>query len=262
MIVLRKFQSKHLIFSVQNKDVKRFIPVNVARVLQFHLYKICVLKRSKITSMVRIFFLVSNFYFFSFCSAVCRTHFKRLPYDIVKPILDAASPEQLDLILLNNPVRFLPDEFPALNDLFVRSKDYVDDAEPLWQNFCTSQFKDAQRDECETYHELYSVISTEISSVLCNDFLRSFSVKFVRTKNDYNNSQNESNVNKQKKLIQVKTDFHLYHQFPVSFLSLSSSNKAAQYASNHLTSYDNPHKNVSTSRFSSTDKIFAWSSQT
>ncbi len=37
-------------------------------------------------------------------------------------------------------------------------KDYVDDAEPLWQHFCLIHFKDAQRDECETYYELYQVI--------------------------------------------------------------------------------------------------------
>jgi hypothetical protein len=67
---------------------------------------------------------------------VCRTHFNRLPYDVVKPILDSATPEQLHLIIDNNP-------------------DYVDDAEPLWQHFCLIHFKDAQRDEFETYYELY-----------------------------------------------------------------------------------------------------------
>ena len=36
-------------------------------------------------------------------------------------------------------------------------KDYTDDVEPLWQHFCSLHFKDAERDECETYYELYLV---------------------------------------------------------------------------------------------------------
>jgi len=44
----------------------------------------------------------SNVFFF--CIDVCHTHFHRLPYDIVKPILDSATPEQLNFIIDNNPV--------------------------------------------------------------------------------------------------------------------------------------------------------------
>lgn len=33
-----------------------------------------------------------------------RSHFNRLPYEIVKPILDVATPDQLYRIIDNNPV--------------------------------------------------------------------------------------------------------------------------------------------------------------
>ncbi|CAF5020940.1 unnamed protein product, partial [Rotaria socialis] len=33
----------------------------------------------------------------------CHTHFCRLPYDMVKPILTVATPEQLHAIIDNNP---------------------------------------------------------------------------------------------------------------------------------------------------------------
>ncbi|CAF0761722.1 unnamed protein product [Adineta steineri] len=67
---------------------------------------------------------------------VCHTHLQRLPYDIVKPIIDSANPEQLHNIVDNNP-------------------DYVDDVEPLWKKFCSLKFKDAEPDEGENYFELY-----------------------------------------------------------------------------------------------------------
>ncbi|CAF0822412.1 unnamed protein product [Rotaria sordida] len=67
---------------------------------------------------------------------ICYTHFFRLPYDVVKPIIDVATPEQLNVIIDNNP-------------------DYYDDVEPLWQKFCSLYFKDAEREECESYYELY-----------------------------------------------------------------------------------------------------------
>lgn len=99
---------------------------------------------------------------FLFDLVACRTHFNRLPYVVVKPILDAASPEQLHLILDSNPVRIARD-FPVFEDVFLVLKDYFDEVEPLWQNFCLLQFKDVQREEFETYYELYWVISMEIS---------------------------------------------------------------------------------------------------
>ncbi|CAF3781992.1 unnamed protein product [Rotaria magnacalcarata] len=40
-------------------------------------------------------------------------------------------------------------------------KDYADDVEPLWQHFCALHFKDAKREECETYYELYLRKHTE-----------------------------------------------------------------------------------------------------
>jgi len=66
----------------------------------------------------------------------CRKHFNLLPYDVVKPIIDLATPEQLYCMVDNNP-------------------NYADDIEPLWQHFCALHFKDAERDECESYYELY-----------------------------------------------------------------------------------------------------------
>ncbi|CAF1463871.1 unnamed protein product [Rotaria magnacalcarata] len=72
----------------------------------------------------------------------CHVHFCRLPYDMVKPILTVATPEQLHAIIDNNP-------------------DYADDVEPLWQHFCALHFKDAKREECETYYELYLRKHTE-----------------------------------------------------------------------------------------------------
>jgi hypothetical protein len=36
-------------------------------------------------------------------------------------------------------------------------KDYVDDAEPLWKQFCSIYHKDAERENGETYYELYWV---------------------------------------------------------------------------------------------------------
>lgn len=47
-----------------------------------------------------------------------------------------ATADQLEHIVSNNP-------------------DYAEDVEPLWKHFCAANFKDATRDECETYYELY-----------------------------------------------------------------------------------------------------------
>ncbi len=94
-----------LIFFVQDKNVKLFILVNVLLVQVFNHFKIFVLKFSKNMLMVNIFPISkkqSNVFFF--CLDVCHTHFHRLPYDIVKPILDSATPEQLNFIIDNNPV--------------------------------------------------------------------------------------------------------------------------------------------------------------
>ncbi len=98
--------------------------------------------------------------FILFYIVVCRTYFNRLPYDVVKPILDSATPEQLHLIIDHNPVDII---FYVLYLIifFICLKDYVDDAEPLWQHFCSIHFKDAQRDECESYFELYWVIEMQ-----------------------------------------------------------------------------------------------------
>jgi len=91
-----------------------------------------------------------------FCIVVCRTHFNLLPYELVKPILDSATPEQLNLIIDNNAVKknFF---FSFFHNFFIYLKNYIDDVEPLWQHFCSLHFKDAQREECETYYELYRV---------------------------------------------------------------------------------------------------------
>ena len=57
-------------------------------------------------SNVNIFsrFIKINDDFLLFYIDACRSHFNRLPYDVVKPILDAANPEQLTHIIDNNPV--------------------------------------------------------------------------------------------------------------------------------------------------------------
>jgi hypothetical protein len=44
---------------------------------------------------------------------------------------------------------------------FIYLKDYVDDTEPLWQHFCVLHFKDAQREECESFYDLYWVKEIE-----------------------------------------------------------------------------------------------------
>ncbi len=50
------------------------------------------------------------------------------------------------------------------NNLLIYLKDYVDDVESLWQRFCSLHFKDIERDECESYYELYWVKYTKIVS--------------------------------------------------------------------------------------------------
>ncbi|UJR35246.1 hypothetical protein I4U23_028010 [Adineta vaga] len=67
---------------------------------------------------------------------ISHTHFNRLPYELVKPILDIATPQQLNDIVYNNP-------------------DYFDEVQPLWQKFCSIHYKDAELDEDETYYDLY-----------------------------------------------------------------------------------------------------------
>jgi hypothetical protein len=63
-------------------------------------------------------------------------------------------------------------------------KDYVDDAEPLWQHFCLIHFKDAQRDEFETYYELYQVIQIQKQNEYAYS-LEYYSEKSMKKKNDY-----------------------------------------------------------------------------
>ncbi len=57
-------------------------------------------------SRVKDFFKLKKIKIFSFfCIVICRTHFNLLPYELVKPILDSATPEQLNLIIDNNAVK-------------------------------------------------------------------------------------------------------------------------------------------------------------
>ncbi|CAF1552379.1 unnamed protein product [Didymodactylos carnosus] len=65
-------------------------------------------------------------------------HFNLLPYELLQPIIELATPEQLKNIVYNN-------------------QNYADDIEPLWKRFCQIDFKSSEPDENESYFELYWV---------------------------------------------------------------------------------------------------------
>lgn len=61
-----------------------------------------------------------------------------VPYEILKPVVDMASPQQLFMLEHFNPY-------------------LMDDTDHLWQKFCEKHFRNKQRQEMETWREMYMV---------------------------------------------------------------------------------------------------------
>ncbi|CAF1018224.1 unnamed protein product, partial [Didymodactylos carnosus] len=67
---------------------------------------------------------------------ISHRYFNLLPYELLQPVIELATSDQLKNIVYNN-------------------QNYADDIEPLWQRFCQLEFKEAVPDENESYFELY-----------------------------------------------------------------------------------------------------------
>ncbi|XP_046828087.1 transcription elongation factor B polypeptide 3 [Vespa crabro] len=59
-----------------------------------------------------------------------------VPYDIIKPVLERATPDQLFMLEHYNPY-------------------LIDDTDSLWQFHCNREFRNKQREEMETWREMY-----------------------------------------------------------------------------------------------------------
>ncbi|XP_043676753.1 transcription elongation factor B polypeptide 3 [Vespula pensylvanica] len=59
-----------------------------------------------------------------------------VPYDIIKPVLERATPDQLFMLEHYNPY-------------------LIDDTDALWQFHCNREFRNKQREEMETWREMY-----------------------------------------------------------------------------------------------------------
>ena len=82
-----------------------------------------------------------------------------VPYDILKPILERATPEQLFNLEHFNPY-------------------LLDDTNPLWEQHCKKRFKNCQPEEMETFRDLFIRLTEERSQKLKN-VTQSLQNKFV-----------------------------------------------------------------------------------
>lgn len=62
-----------------------------------------------------------------------------VPYDIIKPVLERATPDQLFSLEHHNPY-------------------LIEDTDMLWQYHCNREFRTKQREEMETWREMYMVL--------------------------------------------------------------------------------------------------------
>lgn len=65
-----------------------------------------------------------------------------VPFDILRPVVQRASPEQLQLLEYYNPY-------------------LIDDTDVLWQQHCGRRFRGYKRHEMETWREMYTRVKTE-----------------------------------------------------------------------------------------------------
>jgi len=61
-----------------------------------------------------------------------------VPYDILKPILERATPDQLFMLEHHNPY-------------------LIEDTDILWQYHCNREFRNNERQEMESWREMYMV---------------------------------------------------------------------------------------------------------
>lgn len=61
-----------------------------------------------------------------------------VPFDIIKPVLERATADQLFMLEHYNPY-------------------LVEDTDKLWQYHCNREFRNKQREEMETWREMYMV---------------------------------------------------------------------------------------------------------
>lgn len=61
-----------------------------------------------------------------------------MPYEILKPVVDRATPQQLFILEHYNPY-------------------LMEDTDHLWQKYCEKHFRNNQRHEMEAWREMYSV---------------------------------------------------------------------------------------------------------
>lgn len=77
-----------------------------------------------------------------------------VPYEIIKPVVDKATPDQLFTLEHFNPY-------------------LIEDTDPLWQSHCCKRFRNKQRQEMESWREMYMVITKH------SHFLKQFLGKII-----------------------------------------------------------------------------------
>lgn len=98
--------------------------------------------------MVRAFFfyvLLTFRYFilFYFLLPLALEFTGGVPYDIIKPVLERATPDQLFTLEHYNPY-------------------LIEDTGTLWQFHCNREFRNKQRQEMESWREMYMVTKLKI----------------------------------------------------------------------------------------------------
>ncbi|KAL0832083.1 hypothetical protein ABMA28_001569 [Loxostege sticticalis] len=97
-------------------------------------------QRTKVYSGNKVIGKIPTLY--EMCVQVLQEHIDALeytggvPYDILKPVVDRATPQQLFLLEHYNPY-------------------LMEDTDHLWQKFCEKNFRNKQRQEMETWREMY-----------------------------------------------------------------------------------------------------------
>ncbi|XP_053605257.1 transcription elongation factor B polypeptide 3 isoform X2 [Plodia interpunctella] len=97
-------------------------------------------QRTKVYSGNKVFGKIPSLY--EMCVHILQEHIDALeytggvPYEILKPVIDKATPQQLFLLEHYNPY-------------------LMEDTDHLWQKFCERHFRKQQRQEMETWREMY-----------------------------------------------------------------------------------------------------------
>lgn len=109
------------------------------------LYELCVfVLQEHINGMLSLY--ISTYIIFFFCISLTYIFFLTtdleytggIPYEIIKPIVDKASPDQLSTLEYYNPY-------------------LIEDTGELWELHCKKRFRNKHRQEMESWRDMYMV---------------------------------------------------------------------------------------------------------